>query len=272
MLKVRQLIGTHDVLFMTFDTLRYDVAHNCLEEGRTPFLKSILPGQRWENRHSPGTFTFAAHQAFFAGFLPTPVAPGPHPRLFAGRFFGSETTNENTFVYDAPTWIEGLKQVGYHTICIGGVGFFNQRTALGRVLPDLFDEAHWSEDMGVTSPTSTQSQVSLAIDRLSQHSAEQRIVLFINISAIHQPNRFYLPGASVDDLRSHGAALEYVDRSLPPLFEALRSRGPSLCLLCSDHGTAYGEDGYQGHRLAHPVVWEVPYAEFVADSTPKGTP
>ena len=31
-------------------------------------------------------------------------------------------------------------------------------------------------------------------------------------------------------------------------------------VICSDHGTAYGEDGYTGHRLAHPVVWDVPYA------------
>ena len=40
-------------------------------------------------------------------------------------------------------------------------------------------------------------------------------------------------------------------------------RGPWLVVICSDHGTAYGEDGYTGHRLAHPVVWDVPYAEFV---------
>ena len=33
--------------------------------------------------------------------------------------------------------------------------------------------------------------------------------------------------------------------------------------MCSDHGTAYGEEGYYGHRVAHPVVWTVPYAEFV---------
>jgi hypothetical protein len=45
------------------------------------------------------------------------------------------------------------------------------------------------------------------------------------------------------------------------LFEALRRRGPSAAIVCSDHGTCYGEDGYTGHRLAHPVVWTVPYAE-----------
>ena len=29
------------------------------------------------------------------------------------------------------------------------------------------------------------------------------------------------------------------------------------------HGTAYGEDGFTGHRLGHEVVWTVPYAQFV---------
>jgi len=89
------------------------------------------------------------------------------------------------------------------------------------------------------------------------------VFLFLNVSAIHQPNRFYLPGATADDRRTHAAALEYVDAQLPPLFEAFRARGPSHWIVCSDHGTAYGDDGWHGHRLAHPVVWEVPYAEWV---------
>ncbi|RKH43579.1 metalloenzyme domain-containing protein, partial [Corallococcus sp. AB050B] len=67
------LVGTHDLLFLTLDTLRYDVAREELEAGRTPTLAALLPGGRWEERHSPASFTYAAHQAFFAGFLPTPV-------------------------------------------------------------------------------------------------------------------------------------------------------------------------------------------------------
>ncbi len=59
-------------------------------------------------------------------------------------------------------------------------------------------------------------------------------------------------------METHAAALRYVDGALPPLFAALRRRGPSLCIVCSDHGTAYGEDGFSGHRLAHPSVWTVP--------------
>lgn len=268
MISARRLIRTHDVLFVTLDTLRYDAARDALATGQTPNLAAVLPGGTWEERHSPATFTFAAHQAFFAGFLPTPVAPGVHPRLFAARFAGSETTTEETAVFDAPDVVTGFAQLGYHTLCIGGVGFFNRLTALGSVLPNLFAESHWSEALGVAEPRSTENQVRLAVDRLAELPREQRVFLFLNVSALHQPNRFYLPGATEDTLASHSAALAYVDRCLPPLFAALQRRAPVLAILCSDHGTAYGEDGYHGHRLAHPVVWTVPYAEFVLPELP----
>jgi hypothetical protein len=263
MLGPRQLVGTHDVLCVTLDTLRYDVAAGCAAAGRTPRLIAVLPGGAWERRHTPGSFTFAAHAAFFAGFLPTPVTPGRHPRPFALRFPGSETTTDDTAVFDAPNIVSGFREGGYHTICVGGVGFFNKETPLGRVLPDLFDESHWSPALGVTDPHSTENQVNLALERVSALPPARRVFLFVNVSAVHQPNRFYLPGATDDTLASHAAALEYVDAHLGRLFAGLRRRGPWLAVVCSDHGTAYGEGGYTGHRLAHPVVWDVPYAEFV---------
>jgi hypothetical protein len=43
----------------------------------------------------------------------------------------------------------------------------------------------------------------------------------------------------------------------------MASRRPCFTIVCSDHGTAYGEDGYAGHRIGHDVVWTVPYADFV---------
>ena len=89
---------------------------------------------------------------------------------------------------------------------------------------------------------------------------------FVNVAAMHQPNRHYLPGAAQDTVASHGAALAYVDRHLPVLFGLVTSRGrPCHVIMCSDHGTAYGEDGHTGHRLAHEVVWTVPYAEFALE-------
>lgn len=263
MLNARQLIGTHDVLFITLDTLRYDVARDSLLAGRTPNLAEMLPEKRWEKRHSPGSFTYAAHHAFFAGFLPTPVTPGPHPRLFAARFPGSETTTPQTYVFDAPDIATGLAQLGYHTICIGGVGFFNKQSPLGCALPNLFDESYWDSSLGVTDPHSTENQVALAVDILDRQPKERRVFLFINVSALHQPNHIFMPGVTQDSIETHAAALAYVDRHLPPLFAAMRRRGSALVIICSDHGTAYGEDGYFGHRLAHPVVWTVPYSEFI---------
>ena len=262
MIDARSLVGTHDVLLMTIDTLRYDVARDAMEAGRTPNLAALLPGG-WECRHTPGSFTFAAHAAFFAGFLPTPAAPGRHPRPFALHFPGSETTTDATCVLDAPDLVAGLAGLGYHTVCIGGVGFFNKLSPLGSVLPGLFAESHWAPELGVTDPRSTEHQVALAVRRLGAIPRDRRVFLFLNVSAVHQPNRHYLPGATADTPASHAAALAYVDGQLPPLIAALRRRGPSFGIVCSDHGTAYGEDGYEGHRLAHPTVWTVPYAEFV---------
>jgi hypothetical protein len=263
MIDAATLIGTCDVLLLTLDTLRYDVAVAAMRAGRTPNLAAMLHAGGWEERHSPGSFTYAAHHAFFAGFLPTPARPGRHPRLFALRFDGSETTGPRTCVLDAPDIVTGLAGRGYHTLCVGGVGFFNRQNPLGNVLPGLFAESHWRPEFGVTDIASTANQVAFACARLAELPRDRRVFLFLNVSAIHQPNCCYLSGATADSVATHAAALTYVDGQLPPLSAALRRRGPALCVICSDHGTAYGEDGFQGHRLAHPVVWTVPYAEFV---------
>ncbi|MEA5126383.1 STM4013/SEN3800 family hydrolase [Xanthomonas floridensis] len=259
------IVGTRDIVLITLDTLRYDAAQRCFARGELPVLAPYLPADGWERRHTPGSFTYAAHLAFFAGFLPTPARQGPHPRLFALAFDGSETIVAQTQVFaDSGDIVDGLARCGYHTLCIGGTGFFNKRNALGAQLPGLFRESHWTPAFGVTSPDSTEQQVALACARLGDRALrDTRCFLFINVSALHQPNRHYVPGAVNDDFDSHCAALRYVDAALAPLFATLRARGGAFAIVCSDHGTAYGEDGYHGHRLAHEVVMTVPYAHFL---------
>jgi len=264
-LDMNAVVGARDLVLLVVDTLRYDVARDQLAAGRTPTLASLLGPRGWELRHSPGSFTYAAHQALFAGFLPTPATPGRHERLFALRFPGSETTGPRTCVLDGADIVHGLAARGYHTLCIGGVGFFNKQNDLGRVLPSLFAESHWSPALGVTDPRSTENQVALAVDLLGRQPPGRRVFLYINISALHQPNRFYLPGATEDSIASHAAALAYVDGALPPLVAALRRRGGAFCIVTSDHGTAYGEEGHVGHRVALPCVYHVPYAHFMLD-------
>jgi arylsulfatase A-like enzyme len=254
------IIGSHDIILVTLDTLRYDVAAGLAAAGRTPTLAGLLPGGQWEERHTPGSFTYAAHAAMLAGFLPTPVTPGPHPRLFAARFPGSETTADGTWTFDAADLPHGLALAGYHTACVGGVGFFNGLTPLGSALPSLFAEQHWEPSFGVTDPDSLDHQIDRVESVLAALPASRRLFLLLNVSALHQPNRHYLPGATSDSLTTHAAALEYVDSRISRLFGLLRR--PAFVIICSDHGTAYGEDGHTGHRVGHETVWTVPYGEF----------
>ncbi|WP_327110090.1 STM4013/SEN3800 family hydrolase [Nocardia sp. NBC_01730] len=259
------VVGRDDLLLLTLDTLRYDVAVESAAAGRLPNLTAHLPGSVWQKRHAPGNFTYAAHHAIFAGFLPTPATQGPHPRLFAARFAGSETTAERTFVFDEPDLVTALAARGYHTACVGGVGFFNKQGALGNVLPGLFAESHWESEFSVASPTSFEAQVACAERVVAALPAERPLFLFVNVSALHQPNWFHLPGATRDtgdNMSTHAAALEYVDRHVDRLFDVMRSRRRCFAIVCSDHGTAYGDAGYTGHRIGHESVWTVPYGHF----------
>jgi hypothetical protein len=263
-LNMNEIAAQMDILFVTLDTLRFDVAQRLFHEGRTPNLSRHIP-KGWQKCHSPGSFTFAAHQAFFAGFLPTPALPGHHPRLFAANFMGSETTTPQTLVFETPDIISGFRQKGFKTVCIGGVGFFNKKTALGSVLPNFFEESYWAEEFGVTERQSTTYQFQKAADVIAA-TKTQPLFLFINVSALHQPNWFYseMPNETKQDtIETHAAALKYVDSQFPILFSALQTKRDTFCIICSDHGTAYGEDGFLGHRLAHPTVWEVPMITFI---------
>lgn len=254
-------IGTSDLLLITLDALRLDVAQQALRAGRTPFLAGLIQ-QAWEPRHTPGSFTYAAHAAFFAGFWPTPIQPGPHPRPFALRFVGSRSTHPDTCVLDADNIVGGLSQRGYHTICIGGVGYFNKLNPLGNQFPSLFAESHWRPEFAVSEVHSTREQVRQAVTSIRAVPLDRPLFLFLNVSALHPPTHIYLKPARVDSTESQQAALAYVDQQLPPLFEAMKHRGRGgIAYLMSDHGTLFGVEGYTGHRVAHPIVWAVPYAE-----------
>lgn len=264
MIDAKAAVGSRDILLVTFDTLRFDVAERAMLDGQTPVLARLMPGGVWEKRHSPGSFTYSAHHAFFAGFLPTPSRPGVHERLFAVRFPGSDTIGPRTCVFDAPDIVSGFSKVGYHTICVGGTGFFNKLTPLGSVFPALFAESHWRRDLGVTVKASPANQFSCAAKAIAAQPRERRVFVFVNLSAMHRPNCHYVDGATHDSPLTQGAALAAVDAALGPFVDEIAERD-WLCVFCSDHGEAYGEDGYAGHRIAHEVVWTVPYADFLLD-------
>jgi hypothetical protein len=268
MVDFKAAFGQRDFLLLVLDALRCDVARDALAAGQTPNLASLLAGRggapgdsNWEMRHALGTFTLPAHEAMFAGFFPTPTAPGPHPRPLAVRFAGSRTIAAHTLVLDGPSVPLAYAAAGYHTLCFGGVGYFDPDSPLGGSLVRHFAEAHWSRETGVTSPHAPAAQFRQVAHRLAAIPPAERVFLFINAAATHPPTRIFAPGAADESPATQRAALVALDRQLPELLAALRGRGGAVGIVCADHGTCFGEDGFVGHRHAHPLVMNVPYAE-----------
>ncbi|WP_175409720.1 STM4013/SEN3800 family hydrolase [Streptomyces sp. TRM64462] len=246
------------ILFVTLDSLRYDVARATTHAGRTPRLAKVLPAGQWEERRTPGTFTLPAHIAFFSGFLPKLPQPIQLPRLWECRPPAFKAVDPSTFVFDAPNLLEGLAQHGYRTVCIGGVTYFSRETPLGSVLPGLFHEDHWRREFCSFEIDSARHQVDRALEVADSYDGRP-LFLFVNVSATHVPHGHYV-GSSTDSWESQSAALAYADEHLGRLLDGLGRSGRWLVILCADHGDAFGEDGYHGRGIAHPTVMNVPFA------------
>ena len=262
---MNRVVGTHDILMLCFDTLRYDVSKAEEAAGGTPVLNSH--GGLWEKRHAPGNFTYPSHFAIFAGFLPSPAEPHSL-RSRKWLFFPVQAGTgrippKGSYPFTEATFVQSLANKGYETICIGGVNFFSKRNELGRVFPSYFTKSYWLPTFGCTAPDSTEKQIDFALKKLENYSADKRIFMYINFSAIHYPNCHYVKGKTKDDKESHAAALRYIDSQLPRLFEVFQKRADTLVIALSDHGACYGEDGYENHCISHETVYTVPYKHFI---------
>ncbi|MCD8178896.1 MAG: STM4013/SEN3800 family hydrolase [Tannerellaceae bacterium] len=266
-INMNEVVGKQDILMLCFDTLRYDICKEEEKKGTIPVLNSY--GGPFEKRHAPGTFTYPSHFAIFAGFFPSPAEPEQvrerHSLFFPERAGTGRIAHGGSYSYREATFVESLANRGYETICIGGVHFFSKRNAIGKVFPSYFKKSYWRTSFGCTEKDSAEKQIDHAIRLIEKYPATQRLFMYINFSAIHYPNFFYVEGKKEDDPESHAAAFRYVDRLLPRLFEAFRKRSQTLVIALSDHGTCYGEEGYRNHGIAHEVVYTVPYKHFILD-------
>lgn len=259
-----QVVGAYDILMICLDTLRYDVAAEEEAAGTTPVLNRY---GKWEKCQAPGNFTWPSHHAMFAGFLPYPYEVknmAERERLFFSSSIGlGKKVPEGAYGFSGGTIMEGLAADGYETWCVGGVSFFDKRSDLGKVFPGYFQKSYWNPSFGCTVKDSTKNQVDFLLKKVKKAAQGNRIFLYLNVDAIHYPNYFYLEGAARDSVKSHAAALRYADRELGRLFAGWKEqREKAFVICCSDHGTCYGEDGYQFHGVNHPIVNTVPYKHF----------
>lgn len=261
---MNEIVGAYHILFLCLDSLRYDVAYQEQQNQGTPVLNRY---GRWRKCQAPGNFTYPSHQAMFAGFFPVDegiLDMKDREKLFFSEDIGmGRKAPEGAFTFQGANWIEGLEKEGYDTYCIGGVSFFDKRTDVGRVMPSYFKHSFWNPSFGCRVMESAENQVDFAVKKLKQIPQGQKILMYINISALHYPNYFYVPGENRDSRQAHAAALRYVDAQLERLFDGFREKGQTFVICCSDHGTCYGEDGVWYHGVNHPIVNTVPYKHFL---------
>lgn len=158
---MNEVVGNDDILFVCLDTLRYDVAVKEEELNNTPNLNKYGP---WKKCHAPGNYTFPSHMAMFIGNLPSPAEPIPlyeRERLFVAKENQSMgKLHPYSFLFEGDSFIRGLENVGYDTICIGGVGFFNKRTPINDMLPSFFMESYWNTRFACHIKESFENQIS----------------------------------------------------------------------------------------------------------------
>ncbi|MGX8796205.1 STM4013/SEN3800 family hydrolase [Fusibacter sp. JL298sf-3] len=260
---MNDIVGTHDILMVCLDTLRYDVATEEEANGGTPVLNQY---GKWQKCHAPGNYTYPSHAAMFIGALPSPVDPHPlfeREKLFVPKdISASLKTHPNAFLFEGASFVEGLEKVGYETLCVGGVGFFNKRTPINSVFPSLFKKSYWHPSFSCHIKESFDHQLTFIERKLKSYAPDQRLFMYLNIDTIHYPNAFYVEGAREDDKTTHAAALRYVDARIQQLFDLFKARGKTFVIACSDHGSCYGEDGYHFHCHSHDIVSTVPYKHF----------
>ncbi len=276
MIDMNQIVGKKHLLFLCLDSLRYDVAYEEQQNGGTPVLNQY---GTWRKCQAPGNFTFPSHQAMFTGFFPVDeeiLEMKQREKLFFSEDIGmGRKAPQGSYTFSGANWVEGLEKEGYETYCIGGVSFFDKRTDIGKIMPGYFQHSYWKPSFGCKVKESPKNQVDFAVQKIGQISAEKKILMYLNICAMHYPNYFYLSkervsGAKVtvdrsDSKEAHAAALRYVDKELERLFVAFQEKGDTFVICCSDHGTCYGEDGVWYHGINHPIVNTVPYKHFILE-------
>ncbi len=261
---MNQVVGSQDILFICLDALRYDIAVQEEAAQTTPALNRCGP---WKKCQAPGNFTYPSHHAMFAGFLPCAYDVkrlADRELLFFPTHIGlGRKVPEGSFGFSGSTIMEGLENAGYDTWCVGGVAFFDKRSDVGKVFPSYFKKSYWNPSFACPVKESTKNQVDFILKKIARAPRKNPVFLYLNVSAIHYPNYFYLKGARADSPDSHAAALRYVDGHLGRLLDGWRKiRGDAFVICCSDHGTCYGEDGFYSHGINHPLVTTVPYKHF----------
>ncbi len=252
-----------NIAIITLDSLRYDAA----VAADTPFIHRLMRDCQenftgWVKVGANATYTLPAHLSLFhAGILPCDNTAGVPPpynrtRLKVFRATLSWERKPESVVFptpEAPNIVKGFSRLGYRTLAIGGVHWFDTRyETSGPIWKSYFDEFHWHRDFDEFTVDAFERQLALACPLLSKRD-DRPLFFFLNIASTHMPYR-----GNEATPAGQAKCLEYVDSHLSKLIDALPK--PLFLVLMADHGDCMGEDGLWGHNFYHPKVMEIPMA------------
>lgn len=268
-----------NILLLTYDSCRYDVYRAARTPVADAYAEAVLA-------RSPATYTFAAHQSFFVGILPNVVDDVPFYNRFNRQLLGLLPDGEGRVgegqvagtaaLRLVSPWnlVDAFRRHGYRTVGAGAMNWFRQ------------DSLTFGFERFAYTGTDADRQIDFLLDEIGD---ARPFFGFINFGETHAPFHHRGKGTPCpDDVRArrmtwppmecgpvgrHTAAfahqracVEFLDGLLPRLFGALP--GDTLVILTADHGECFGEDGYWGHGVNHPRVFDVPLALFRLDRSP----
>ncbi|MFO0998983.1 MAG: hypothetical protein U0936_01485 [Planctomycetaceae bacterium] len=135
-LPMKQIVGKADIVFITLDTLRFDVATLAMKRTDAESAKNHSGRINYDTRRVALPLP---HIRPFCGFFAYSVVSGNRTLVrWRPDFRAVKRRPMKTFVFDAPDIVTGLVDVGYTTICVGGVGFFNKQSPFETFCQDCF--------------------------------------------------------------------------------------------------------------------------------------
>ena len=265
------VVGSHDLLLVTLDTLRLRRGRRAGRRGAHPAPRpAICPADAGRS----GTRRAASRTPRTRRSSPGSCRLPPRPARTRGcSRRGSRAARRppgGTFVFDTPDLVSGLAAVGLPHGVRRRRGLLQQagpaRLRPARPVPG--EPLGAGVRRGLAAPPS-RTQVARAEQVVAELPAEQRLFLFVNVSALHQPNWFHLPGATPRDGRHPG-------RRTPPRWSTSTGtsggcsprRAPAAPASPSSAPTTApptATTATPATASGHEAVWTVPYAHFFLD-------
>ena len=237
---VPALIGTHDVLLMTIDTLRYDVARGRVANGTDAQPGGRPAGRVWEERHSPGSFTYAAHHGVLRRLPADPHHARQAPAAVRRPLPGQRDDHRADL----------RPRCARHRLGAGGArvshDLHRRRRLLQQAEPAGKRPARpvCGEPLGPRAgrdrPAIRPRTRSRWPSTAGRDAGGRRVFLFLNVSAVHQPNCFYLAGRREDSHRSR----------TPPRWPT----STAACRRCSTRSVAAGRPCASSARTTAPPM------------------